>query len=123
MNAQEAIETLKANYPPSSYTMLCEAIDLSCELLKKSNAKPKTLEELGWEENHIADDDLCYSKQVGEIEINIEITPTHCSTYALDERFPEEISTILTKEEILAIAEKMKELGMTGEQIAKGETK
>lgn len=39
---QEYKETIKNNYPPSNYTMLREALDVSMELLDK--ATPKQLE-------------------------------------------------------------------------------
>lgn len=35
MTNQEAIETIKANYPPENYSMLREALDMAIELLKK----------------------------------------------------------------------------------------
>ena len=35
MTYQEAIETIKSNYPPENYTMLRESLDMSMELLKK----------------------------------------------------------------------------------------
>ena len=39
MTNQEAIETIKANYPPENYSMLREALDMAIELLKK-HGKP-----------------------------------------------------------------------------------
>lgn len=111
MNAQEALENYfiaKKKFDDEVHKSM-EVIE---DFIDQSNAKPKTLEELGWKADHIADDDLCYSKQSEEVEINIEITPTHCSVATFSEEI-EILSTSLLKDEILAIAEKMKELGMT----------
>lgn len=36
---QEAIKAIKSNYPPSNYSMLREALDLSIELLEKATPK------------------------------------------------------------------------------------
>ena len=36
---QEAIKVIKSNYPPSNYSMLREALDLSIELLEKATPK------------------------------------------------------------------------------------
>lgn len=47
---QDAINTIKSNYPPSNYSMLREALDLSIELLDKQIPK-KPLEQgnkLSW---------------------------------------------------------------------------
>ncbi len=42
MTNQEAIETIKANYPPVNYSMLREALDMAIALLKEQEAiKPK----------------------------------------------------------------------------------
>ena len=41
---QDAINTIKSNYPPSNYSMLREALDLSIELLDKQIPK-KPLEQ------------------------------------------------------------------------------
>jgi len=35
MTSQEAIETIKANYPPENYSMLREALDMAIALLKE----------------------------------------------------------------------------------------
>ena len=39
MTNQEAIETIKANYPDERYTMLREALDMAMELLKAQEPK------------------------------------------------------------------------------------
>lgn len=123
MNAQEALENYfiaKKKFDDEVHKSM-EVIE---DFIDQSNAKPKTLEELGWEANQFADDDVCYSKrsESGEVELSIEITPTHCLTDALIVAIYKKLAPILTKDEILAIAEKMKEFGMTS-AIAKGETK
>jgi len=38
MTNQEAIETIKANYPPENYSMLREALDIALALLKEQEA-------------------------------------------------------------------------------------
>lgn len=35
MSYEEAIQTIKLNYPPENYTMLREALDLSIKLLEE----------------------------------------------------------------------------------------
>lgn len=35
MDYEEAIQTIKNNYPPENYTMLREALDLAIELMEK----------------------------------------------------------------------------------------
>ena len=35
MTSEEAIKTIKANYPPENYTLLREALDLAIKLLEK----------------------------------------------------------------------------------------
>jgi len=35
MTNQEAIETIKANYPPENYSMLREALDMALSMLEK----------------------------------------------------------------------------------------
>lgn len=39
MTNQEAIETIKANYPPENYSMLREALDIALALLKEQEAR------------------------------------------------------------------------------------
>lgn len=39
MTYKEAIEAIKCNYPPSNYSMLREALDLSMEILEKQIPK------------------------------------------------------------------------------------
>lgn len=39
MTNQEAIETIKANYPPENYSMLREALDIALALLKEQEAQ------------------------------------------------------------------------------------
>lgn len=39
---QEAIKAIKSNYPPSNYSMLREALDLSIKLLEKATPKKVT---------------------------------------------------------------------------------
>ena len=46
MTNQEAIETIKANYPDERYTMLREALDMAMELLKAQEPRVMTLEEI-----------------------------------------------------------------------------
>lgn len=36
---QEAIKTIKCNYPPSNYSMLCEALDMAIDALEKQTPK------------------------------------------------------------------------------------
>ena len=38
MTNQEAIDTIKANYPPEHYFMLREALDMALQLLKEQEA-------------------------------------------------------------------------------------
>ena len=38
MTNQEAIEAIKANYPPENYSMLREALDIALALLKEQEA-------------------------------------------------------------------------------------
>jgi hypothetical protein len=38
MTNQEAIETIKANYPPENYSMLREALDIALAMLKEQEA-------------------------------------------------------------------------------------
>lgn len=45
---REAIEIIKSNYPTSGYYMLCEALDIAIEALKKQ--LPKKLVEYHYEE-------------------------------------------------------------------------
>lgn len=40
MTPQEAIETIKINYPPENYSMLREALDMAITLLEKQEPKP-----------------------------------------------------------------------------------
>ena len=35
MTNKEAIETIKVNYPPENYSMLCEALDMAMTILKE----------------------------------------------------------------------------------------
>lgn len=46
MTNQEAIETIKANYPPENYSMLREALDIALALLKAQEPRALTLEEI-----------------------------------------------------------------------------
>lgn len=39
MTNQEAIETIKANYPPEKYSMLREALDMTMAMLKEQEPK------------------------------------------------------------------------------------
>lgn len=39
MTSKEAIEAIKANYPPENYTMLREALDLAIKLLEEDSKK------------------------------------------------------------------------------------
>lgn len=39
MTSKEAIEVIKANYPPENYTMLREALDLAIKLLEEDSKK------------------------------------------------------------------------------------
>ena len=39
MTNQEAIETIKANYPPENYSILREALEMALSLLKEQGAK------------------------------------------------------------------------------------
>lgn len=48
MTNQEAIETIKANYPPENYSMLREALDIALTLLEDQEAKPMIENERGW---------------------------------------------------------------------------
>lgn len=52
---QEAIKTIKCNYPPSNYSMLCEALDMAIEALEKQIPKKPTYEGEG-----ICDGEIVY---------------------------------------------------------------
>jgi hypothetical protein len=39
MTSKEAIEAIKANYPPESYTILREALDLAIKVLEEDSKK------------------------------------------------------------------------------------
>jgi hypothetical protein len=41
VTSKEAIEAIKANYPPANYTILREALDLAIKLLEKDSKKEK----------------------------------------------------------------------------------
>lgn len=85
-----------------------EALFAIKQLIDQSNAKPKTLEELGWYQLEGGNGwaMYCVQRSFGDIRIFIN---KHEISFDFDCDMP------LTYEEILAIAEKMKELGMTGE--------
>lgn len=90
----------------------------------QSNAKPKTLEELGWEKDVEFENLVIYENTKKEDYRGL----TFHKKYGYISSFTHNKNGIVnpatfTYADILAIAEKMKELGMTGEQIAKGETK
>ena len=101
MNAQEALEKLCAGKG-----MLCDYL-LIKQLIDQSNAKPKTLEELGW----LAIKPTRYRKLNREVWFRVEIKGVETYGYGYDSDQP----VAMSYEEILAIAEKMKELGMTNE--------
>jgi len=46
---QEAIKTIKSNYPDSRYSMLREALDLSIEVLKKAMPQKPEYEADGYD--------------------------------------------------------------------------
>ena len=103
MNAQEALEKLCAGKG-----MLCDYLLLK-QLIDQSNAKPKTLEELGWEQG----------MSFKDVKLFYEPERTfHCYVLAnkMEIHIDDADTILLTYEEILAIAEKMKELGMTNEK-------
>lgn len=58
MTNQEAIETIKANYPDERYTMLREALDMAMDVLKAQEARVMTLEEV-----HEMSWDYCYLEE------------------------------------------------------------
>ena len=123
MTAQEALDEIKEllsvveceddNYQMRFYDA-GERLTVLQQLIDQSNAKPKTLEELGWEIAYFDKESVCYFKMTGELELSVELTRTYCSVNSFDE-FLNQHGSLLTYEEILAIAEKMKELGMTNE--------
>ena len=122
MNAQEALNEIVKLFDqmdlPEDYTRFIELKNGFAslqQLVKQSDAKPKTLEELGW----LAIKPTRYRKLNREVWFRVEIKGVETFSYGYDSDQP----VAMSYEEILAIAEKMKELGMTSEQIAKGETK
>ena len=58
MTNQEAIETIKANYPPENYSMLREALDMAIALLKEQEPRVMTLDEV-----KAFDWDYCYLEE------------------------------------------------------------
>ena len=46
MTNQEAIETIKANYPPENYAMLREALDIALALLKAQEPRVLRLDDI-----------------------------------------------------------------------------
>lgn len=87
------------------------AVGVVQQLIDQSNAKPKTLEELGWVFVDGGDDWCRYNKIHHEYIIDVIIAKTCVETESTNGN----IVIVFTYEEILAIAEKMKELGMTNE--------
>lgn len=133
MNAQEALNEIVKLFDqmdlPEDYTKFIELKDGFAslqQLVKQSNAKPKTLEELGWEQvNHYftttsSEHLLIYSTDAYDedseenFDRTLHISKSNVIVFRDDEDGTACEDT-LSYEEILAIAEKMKELGMTNE--------
>lgn len=43
MTDEEAVQTIKSNWPPPNYTMLREALELAIKLLEKESANKEVL--------------------------------------------------------------------------------
>lgn len=127
MNAQEALDELKrayhdveslfSNYDP---TGLSEEVLMTIEpiipvfqqFIDQANAKPKTLEELGWVEvEHNSIFGMTYTSYE-KANQTIHFRQTERKVRVFDYYCGDIRPVDLTYEEILAIAEKMKELGM-----------
>jgi hypothetical protein len=106
MNAQEALNELhrlatryqEVFLGTSSGNDVSRCVDLLQQLIDQADAKPKTLEELGWENTWFGET-VDYSNGLTHIffHINALFCPKAYSQF--------------TYEDIIAIAEKMKELG------------
>lgn len=46
MDYKQAIEAIKANYPPENYTMLRKALDLAIKLLEEDSEKAEKVKDL-----------------------------------------------------------------------------
>ena len=113
MNAQEALNELKAKrvYDIKSYqgnTRFTieqdkEAADVLQQFIDQANAKPKTLEDLGWVQLECGNGWGIYCVQRSFGDIRLFINKNEIS-------FDFDCDMPLTHEEIIAIAEKMKEL-------------
>ena len=81
--------------------------------------KPKTLEYLGWEFTNQQDGELCYERQLYEDGLATELQNVDIGkSVAFLRQFDEDMgltTVVLSQDDLLAIAEKMKELGMTNE--------
>jgi hypothetical protein len=121
MNAQEALNTILKGYDDDDDGQWEESEIILQKLINQSNAKPKTLEELGWSEvEHISVFGIPYTTYE-KANLTINFTQTKHKVRVFDYYCGDKRPCGLSYEEIIAIAEKMKELGMTSE-IAKGET-
>lgn len=120
MNAQEALNELHrmgTRYEEELFGWRTGDVDVMAlvlqQLIDQTNAKPKTLEELGWELTYDGGDYVSYKHRKGNRRIifwadkkNVRLVSHNLlEMFMLD----------LKSEEILAIADKMKELGMTNE--------
>lgn len=129
MNAQEALDELKraketlyplvTRYDNTGLSdevaiILKDVIPIFQQLIDQANAKPKTLEELGWK--LVKNDEYLekYTKEYALLFEHIDIYKKS-KAFAIYSTKPNDIQSYynLSYEEILAIAEKMKELGMT----------
>ena len=52
MTNREAIEAIKANYPPENYTILREALDMACVLLERLEPVDPVEGPIGWRCGH-----------------------------------------------------------------------
>lgn len=110
MNAQKAQEALEKLCAGKG--MLCDYLLLK-QLIDQANAKPKTLEELGWKEvEHNSIFGMSYTSYE-KANQTIHFRQTERKARVFDYYCGDIRPVDLTYEEILAIAEKMKELGMT----------
>lgn len=117
MNAQEALDDLlQTLYADETiglnlYNYIENRLKPLQQLIDQSNAKPKTLEELGWKCIEDEDEFVHYNKNREDDSCSVLIIDKgEVTVLAVLGR--EIIQSYLTNEEILAIAEKMKELGM-----------
>ena len=128
MNAQEALDELKKAketlYPLVTMydntglsdevaIILKDTIPILQQLIDQANTKPKTLEELGWElVEHNSIFGMSYTSYE-KANQTIHFRQTEHKVRVFDYYCGDIRPVDLSYEEIIAIAEKMKELGMT----------